>query len=268
MRHPIARAQKPFDLLFRMHYIHRTMGYGSGIEWTMATWNPLLGCTKYSDGCENCYAERIALQFQRKGIRNYENGFNLKLLPERLELPLRWKKPKLIFVDSMCDLFHGEVPLEYIEKVFDVMNRADRHLFQILTKRSKRMVELAPRLRWNSNIMMGITIESGKYRDRLDDLRQVPAKMKFLSIEPLIGPVGNLDLDGIDWVIVGGESGPRARIMEEAWVRGIRDLCRASGVAFWFKQQSEYGGIKREAVLDGKYYKEFPSLKMQKDLFG
>jgi protein gp37 len=244
------------------------MGYESGIEWTMATWNPLLGCTKYSDGCKNCYAERIALQFQRRGVRNYEDGFKLKLLPERLDMPLHWKKTKMIFVDSMCDLFHDGVPLEYIKRIFGVMKQADWHMFQILTKRSQRLLELAPHLEWHPNIMMGVTIESDKYRSRLDDLKQTAAKMKFLSIEPLIAPVEKLDLYGIDWVIVGGESGPDARPMSEAWVRDIRDWTIEQGKAFWYKQASEHGGTKRTAMLDEKYYKEFPKFKIGNDLFG
>lgn len=233
----------------------------SNIEWTNATWNPLVGCTKYSDGCVNCYAERIARMHQEQGVRGYENGFNLTLRPERLDIPLHWKKPRLIFVDSMCDLFHKDVPLEYIKRVFAIMKQADWHHYQILTKRAERMAELAPSLEWLPRIWAGATIESDKYRHRIDDLRQVPAKHKWLSLEPLLSPIPQLDLTGIDWVIAGGESGPNARPMEMEWVREIEKWTHEQGKAFWFKQTSEHGSSNDAPILDGKYYKEFPKFE-------
>ena len=236
------------------------MGQNSGIEWTNATWNPLVGCTQYSDGCKNCYAKPIAERFRQQGVKGYENGFKLTLRPDRLDIPLHWKKPKLIFVDSMCDLFHDDVPLEYIQKVFEVMKRADWHVYQILTKRSERMRELAPRLEWLPHIWAGVTIESDKYRGRIDDLRAVPAKHRWISLEPLLSPIDRLDLTGVEWVIAGGESGPNARPMELDWVRGIRDWTLPQGAAFWFKQTSEFYG-KTPPMLDGKYYKEFPNFE-------
>ncbi len=239
------------------------MAANSNLEWTDATWNPLVGCSKYSDGCQNCYAMPIAERLRDQGVAGYENGFKLTLRPERLEIPLHWKKPRLIFVDSMCDLFHDDVPLEYIRRVFDVMKRADWHIYTILTKRSKRLRELAPQLDWHPHIVMGVTIESDIYRDRLDDLKSVPAQTKYLSLEPLLGRIERLDLNGIDWVIAGGESGPNARPMDTDWVREIRDWTLAQGKAFWFKQYSEHGcrGNVPEPILDGKKYKQFPEFK-------
>lgn len=239
------------------------MAVNSNLEWTDATWNPIVGCTKYSDGCANCYAAPIAERLHAQGVRGYENGFRLTLRPERLEMPLHWAKPRLVFVDSMCDLFHADVPLEYIQRVFAIMKRVNWHVYTILTKRSERLRELAPHLEWLPNIVMGVTIESDKYRHRLDDLKAVPAQMKYLSLEPLLGPIERLDLSGIDWVIVGGESGPNARPMNPDWVRQIRDWTLAQGAAFWFKQYSEYGcvGNVPEPILDGKKYKQFPEFK-------
>ena len=239
------------------------MAQNSNLEWTYATWNPLVGCTKYSDGCKNCYAMPIAERLCEQGIKGYENGFKLTLRPERLELPLHWKKPRLIFVDSMCDLFHDDVPLEYIQKVFAIMKQANWHIYTILTKRSKRLRELAAYLEWQPNIVMGVTIESDKYRDRLDDLKAVPAYMRYLSLEPLLGQIERLDLTEIDWVIIGGESGPNARPMNTDWVREIRDWTLEQGKAFWFKQYSEHGclGNVPEPILDGEKYKQFPEFK-------
>ena len=242
------------------------MAHKSNLEWTDATWNPLVGCSKYSDGCANCYAMPIAERLREQGIKGYENGFKVTLRPERLELPLTWKKPRLIFVDSMCDLFHDDVPLEYIQKVFAIMKCADWHVYTILTKRSKRLRELAPRLECLPNIVIGVTIESDKYRDRLDDLKAVPAHMRYLSLEPLLGRVERLDLTGIDWVIAGGESGPSARLMDTDWVREIRDWTLEQDATFWFKQYSEYGchGNVPEPILDGEKYKQFPEFKLGK----
>jgi protein gp37 len=239
------------------------MAVNSNIEWTDATWNPLAGCSKYSDGCKNCYAMPIAERLRDQGVKGYENGFKLTLRPERLDMPLHWKKPRLIFVDSMCDLFHDDVPLEYIQKVFAVMKRANWHIYTILTKRSQRMRGLAPYLEWLPHIVAGVTIESDKYRSRLDDLKTVPAQMRYLSLEPLLGRIEKLDLTGIDWVIVGGESGTNARPMDEDWVREIRDWVLAQGKSFWFKQFSEYGrpGAVPPPILDGVEYKNFPKFK-------
>jgi protein gp37 len=239
------------------------MSEHSDLEWTDATWNPLVGCTKYSDGCKNCYAAPIAQRLREQGVAGYENGFKLTLRPERLEIPLHWRRPRLIFVDSMCDLFHDDLPLEYIQRVFATMKQADWHIYTILTKRSARMRELAPQLEWFPHIVAGVTIESYKYRQRLDDLKAVPAKMRYLSLEPLLGRIKRLDLTGIDWVIVGGESGSNARPMDTDWVREIRDWTLEQGKAFWFKQYSEHGchGAVPPPVLDGKIYKQFPEFQ-------
>ena len=239
------------------------MAVSSNLEWTDATWNPLVGCTKYSDGCANCYAAPIAERLCEQGVKGYENGFKLTLRPERLDIPLGWKKPKLIFVDSMCDLFHDNVPLEYIQQVFATMKKADWHIYTILTKRSARMRELSKHLEWPPHVVAGVTIESDKYRGRLDDLKAVPAQMKYLSLEPLLGRIERLDLTGIDWVIVGGESGANARPMNIDWVREIRDWTLAQGKAFWFKQYSGYGhpGNTPAPILDGETYKQFPEFK-------
>ena len=187
------------------------MAQGSGIEWTESTWNPVTGCTKVSPGCKHCYAERMAERLQAMGQPNYRDGFALTLQPHMLELPLRWKKPQTIFVNSMSDLFHPDVPLDYIQRVFDVMKRAHWHRFQVLTKRAERLAEVDAQLAWAPNIWMGVSVESDKYRGRIDDLRKTGARTKFLSLEPLLGPLRELDLHGMQWVIVGGESGPGAR---------------------------------------------------------
>lgn len=246
-----------------LNKLRKNMAIKSNIEWTQSTWNPLVGCTQCSDGCKNCYAKPIAERLQRDGVKGYENGFKLTLLPERLDIPLHWRKPRLIFVDSMCDLFHEDVPLEYIQKVFVIMKQANWHNYTILTKRSQRLRELAPYLDWQPNITMGVTIESDKYRYRLNDLKSVPAKTKYLSLEPLIGKIERLDLFDIDWVIVGGESGFNARQMDTNWVREICDWTKEQGKAFWFKQYSEYKCYKNATppILDGKEWKEFPKFK-------
>ncbi len=230
----------------------------STIEWTEATWNPVTGCNKLSPGCKNCYAERMAKRLKAMGQRNYRNGFKLTLQPHMLELPLRWKKPQTIFVNSMSDLFHKDVPLDYIQQVFDVMSRAHWHRFQVLTKRADRLEELSPYLNWAPNIWMGVSVESEKYVDRIDYLRRTGAKTKFLSLEPLLGPLNDLDLSGIDWAIVGGESGFGARPMLVDWVTSIRDQCLDAGVAFFFKQ---WGGVQKKRngrTLDNRTWDDMP----------
>lgn len=234
------------------------MAQGSEIEWTESTWNPVTGCTKVSPGCKFCYAERMAERLQAMGQPNYLNGFNLTLQPHMLELPLRWKKPQKIFVNSMSDLFHEDVPLEYIERVFDVMNQADWHVFQILTKRANRLENVGKSLKWTANIWMGVSIESEDYIDRIDNLRKTGAYIKFLSLEPLLGPLAGLDLTGIDWVIVGGESGPNARPMDLPWVLDIKSQCQKAKVAFFFKQ---WGGVQKKKsgrTLAGRTWDEMP----------
>jgi protein gp37 len=232
------------------------MGAKSTIEWTEATWNPVTGCTKISPGCNNCYAERLALRLRAMGQPNY--SFALTMQPHMLDLPLRWKTPQTIFVNSMSDLFHRDVDTDYIMRVFDVMNRASHHRFQVLTKRSQRLMRLSPRLTWTPNIWMGVSVENETYTFRMDHLRETEAHVKFLSLEPLLGPLPQLDLGGIDWVIVGGESGPGARPMERTWVRSIRAQCRGARVPFFFKQ---WGGVNKKATgrhLDGKLYNDLP----------
>lgn len=234
------------------------MGTKSSIEWTESTWNPVTGCTKISPGCDNCYAERLALRLRAMGQPNYRNGFALTVQPHMLDLPLRWKTPQTIFVNSMSDLFHRDVPTDYIMRVFEVMNEASHHRFQVLTKRSQRLMRLSPRLTWTPNIWMGVSVENETYTFRIDHLRETEAHVKFLSLEPLLGPLPHLDLGGIDWVIVGGESGPGARPMERTWVRSIRAQCRGARVPFFFKQ---WGGVNKKATgrhLDGKLYNDLP----------
>jgi protein gp37 len=234
------------------------MGQASTIEWTESTWNPLTGCTKISPGCKHCYAERMALRLKAMGQPNYAKGFDLALHESALELPLKWKKPQTIFVNSMSDLFHKDVPLDFILKTFDVMRRADRHNFQVLTKRSERLLELSPILPWRSHIWMGVSVETLKYTHRIDHLRQTGAMVKFLSLEPLLGPLPGLNLEGIDWVIVGGESGPGARPMDPAWVTEIRDQCLNARVPFFFKQ---WGGTRKKKAgreLEGRTWDEMP----------
>ncbi len=235
------------------------MAQGSGIEWTESTWNPVTGCTKISPGCKHCYAERMAERLRTMGQQNYRNGFTLTLQPHMLELPLRWKKPQRVFVNSMSDLFHKDVPLAYINRVFDVMRRAHWHRFQVLTKRSERLAELNPKLEWAPNIWMGVSVESDKHRSRVDDLRSINSLVKFLSLEPLLGPLPNLNLNSIDWVIVGGESGPDARPMDPDWATDLRDQCRRLKVPFFFKQWG--GKNKKQAgrILEGRTWDQMPS---------
>ena len=235
------------------------MATNSPIEWTDATWNPVTGCSKISPGCKHCYAEKMANRLKAMGQANYRNGFELTLQPQMLELPLHWKTPKRIFVNSMSDLFHVDVPLSYIQDVFDVMRKAHWHQFQVLTKRAERIEDLNAKLKWESNIWMGVSVENEKYAYRIDHLRKTEAHLKFLSIEPLIGPVGRLNLRGIDWVIVGGESGPSARPMDAEWVTEIRDQCLKASVAFFFKQ---WGGVQKKKTgrtIDGRTWDEMPA---------
>lgn len=235
------------------------MGANTSIEWTEATWNPVTGCTKVSIGCERCYAERMALRLQGMGQPNYARAFEVTLHPHALRLPLTWKKPRMIFVNSMSDLFHQEVSLDFIQKVFDVMRRAHRHTYQILTKRSKRLAELDAHLDWSPHIWMGVTVERSDCAFRIEHLRRTRAHVKFLSLEPLLGPMPDLDLKGIDWVVVGGESGPGARPMKPDWVTDIRDQCLAPKVPFFFKQ---WGGVNKKKAgrrLEGRIHDEMPS---------
>ena len=235
------------------------MSFHSHIEWTESTWNPATGCTKVSLGCKHCYAERFAKRLKAQGHPLYRNGFEPTVHPEVLDVPLRWKSPRLVFVCSMGDLFHEKVPDSFVKEVFSVMNRADRHIFQVLTKRSERLLALADSLTWTDNIWAGVTVEAAAYLKRLEHLRQVPARVRFVSFEPLLGPIHELDLHGIDWVIVGGESGPGARPMKPDWVRRIRDTCVSQGVAFFFKQ---WGGVRRKErgrLLDGKLWDQMPA---------
>lgn len=230
----------------------------SSIEWTEATWNPVTGCDKISPGCKFCYAERLAFRLKAMGQANYRNGFELTLQPTMLEKPLSWKKPQVIFVNSMSDLFHKDIPEYYIQQVFDVMRRAHWHQFQVLTKRADRLEELSPSIDWPANVWMGVSVESEKYLSRIDHLRRTGAKTKFLSLEPLIGPLPNMNLEGIHWAIVGGESGPGCRPMSEVWALDIRDQCKKAKVPFFFKQ---WGGVNKKRAgreLEGKLYNEMP----------
>jgi protein gp37 len=231
----------------------------SSIEWTDATWNPVTGCTKVSQGCKHCYAQRFAERFRGVPGHPFEQGFDLKLWPERLGLPLTWKDPKRIFVNSMSDLYHPGVPIDFIEGVFRTMNRARWHSFQVLTKRAERIAALGDTLPWSSNIWQGVSVEDERVTGRIELLRSVPAHVRFLSLEPLIGPLDNLNLEGIHWVIVGGESGPKARPMRREWVTRIRDQCRRDSVPFFFKQ---WGGVRKAVsgrLLDGRTWDQLPA---------
>jgi protein gp37 len=234
------------------------MAAQTSIEWTDATWNPATGCTRISEGCARCYAERMAKRLKAMGTPHYRRGFKLTLHEDALDLPLGWKRPQAIFVNSMSDLFHEDVPEDFILRVFDVMRRANRHVFQVLTKRSERLLELDALLDWAPNVWMGVTVENDGYLRRLDDLRATGARVKFVSFEPLLGPVPGATVRGLDWVIVGGESGPGARPMESEWARDVRDRCRRAGVPFFFKQ---WGGVNKKKagrMLDGRTWDERP----------
>jgi protein gp37 len=234
------------------------VGINSKIEWTHVTWNPVTGCSKVSQGCKHCYAERLASRLQNMGVQKYQNGFSVTLHKDAVELPLRWKYPRIIFVNSMSDLFHENIPFEFIKKVFSTMERSPQHIFQILTKRSNRLSELASKLPWPNNIWMGVSVESSKVIDRVFDLQEVPAHIRFLSCEPLIGEINGLPLQSIQWVIVGGESGPKARPMKKEWVLSILEQCREADVPFFFKQ---WGGVRKDLTgrkLNGRTYDEIP----------
>ncbi len=233
----------------------------SHIEWTEATWNPVTGCSKVSAGCKNCYAERMAKRLFAMGSSRYAEGFSVKLQNDLIDAPKAWRTPKVIFVNSMSDLFHEKVPLKFIQQVFATMRACPQHTFQILTKRSARLLELSPHLDWAPNVWMGVSVEDCRVVHRVRDLQRVPAAVRFLSLEPLIGAVGELPLEGIDWAIVGGESGPKAREMKIEWVREIFRQCRKANTAFFFKQ---WGGVRKHLTgreLAGKTYDEMPTPK-------
>ena len=230
----------------------------SSIEWTEMTWNPTTGCSKISAGCKFCYAELMTKRLKAMGQEKYKDGFKVRVHPESLDIPYTWKKSKTVFVNSMSDLFHDQVPLEFIQKVFEVMNNCPQHNFQVLTKRADRLFNLHKYLNWTSNVWMGVSIENERVINRIDFLRGTNARLKFLSCEPLIGPLPNMNLENIDWVIVGGESGAKARQMNESWVWDIRQQCQEAGVAFFFKQ---WGGVQKSKagrILGGRTYDEMP----------
>ena len=236
------------------------MAQATKIEWTEATWNPVTGCDQVSPGCAHCYAKSFAERWRGIPGHHYEQGFELRLWPERLEQPLRWRRPRTIFVNSMSDLFHEQVALAFIERVFDVMVAAPQHTFQILTKRHQRLVEVASSLPWPPNVWMGVSVENRRFVGRADYLREVPAAVRFISAEPLLGPLEGLDLSGIDWLIAGGESGHHHRGVRAEWIRDLRDRCAAEDVAFFFKQ---WGGRTPKAggrVLDGRTWDDRPPL--------
>lgn len=236
------------------------MATNSKIEWTEKTWNPVTGCTKISQGCKHCYAHRMAKRLKAMGNVRYLNEFQLTLHLDLIDTPKKWKKPSVVFVNSMSDLFHKDVPLEFIQQVFKTMNECPQHTFQVLTKRSGRLKQIAHKLPWTENIWMGVSVENEKVTHRISDLVETPARVKFLSLEPLLGPLGNLSLRGIDWAIVGGESGPKARPMEKAWVNSILMQCRANRVQFFFKQ---WGGVRKHVTgreLNGRTYDEMPKV--------
>ena len=234
------------------------MAANSNIEWTEHTWNPITGCLKVSQGCKHCYAERMARRLKAMGSARYVNGFEPTLHHDLVDAPRQWKKPRLVFVNSMSDLFQVDAPVEFIQAVFETMRETPQHTYQILTKRSERLRELAPRLPWPDNVWMGVSVEDERVRTRIDDLRAVPARVRFLSCEPLIGPLRKLSLSGLHWVIVGGESGPGARPMQRGWVESLREQCSSAGVPFFFKQ---WGGVRKDLTgrqLDGRTYDEMP----------
>jgi protein gp37 len=232
----------------------------SSIEWTEMTWNPVTGCTKVSQGCKRCYAERMAKRLTAMGSDRYRNGFKVTLHPDLLDVPKRWRQPRVVFVNSMSDLFHEDIPLDYIQRVFATMRDCPQHTFQVLTKRSERLAELAGQLPWPRNVWMGVSVEDARVISRIRDLSSTPAAVRFLSLEPLIGPLHELPLSGIHWVIVGGESGPRARPMRKEWVDSIYRQCRDARVPFFFKQ---WGGVRKDLTgreFHGRTFNEMPSI--------
>jgi protein gp37 len=237
------------------------MAAKSQIEWTDMTWNPVTGCTKISQGCKNCYAERMAKRLQAMGVERYHNGFEVTLHEDLLDAPLRWLKPRMVFVNSMSDLFHEAVPDEFIARVFRTMERCPQHTFQVLTKRSKRLADISADLPWPDNVWMGVSVENEDVIFRIRDLQRVPAKIRFLSCEPLLGSLDDLPLKGIHWVIVGGESGPGARPIQERWVLSILEQCETQDVPFFFKQ---WGGVRKHIagrLLNNRTYDEFPEVQ-------
>lgn len=238
----------------------------SSIEWTEMTWNPTTGCDKISAGCKYCYAEIMSKRLQSMGVEKYKDNFEVRTHEEALNIPYTWKHSKVVFVNSMSDLFHKEVSLDFIKKVFHVMNDNPQHVFQILTKRAERLFELHTELKWTHNIWMGVSVENDKVKSRIDFLRQTNARVKFLSLEPLIGPLKSLNLEGIDWVIVGGESGHKPRPMKSDWVLDIQEQCESNNVAFFFKQ---WGGKNKKAagrILNGRTYDEMPEIELQQSV--
>lgn len=236
------------------------MAYNSSIEWTQSSWNPVTGCTKISEGCANCYAERMACRLKAMGQKNYVNGFDLTVHEEMFDLPLSWKKPQIIFVNSMSDLFHESLPFTVIDRLFKTMNNCPWHTFQILTKRADLLSEYSRHLTWTNNIWMGVTVESNRHIERIDHLRKTDAALKFISFEPLISEIGNFNCSNIDWVIVGGESGPGCRPVLKEWVENICDLCVSNSIPFFFKQ---WGGVRKKKngrILNNKVWDEMPQL--------
>lgn len=234
------------------------MAAGSKIEWTEATWNPVTGCDKVSAGCKNCYAERMAMRLQKMGSDNYRDGFKVRCHPHMLDRPRAWKKPRTVFVNSMSDLFHEEVPIGFVQRVLETVHSCPQHRFQALTKRPDRVIAIQDQLDWPDNLWMGVSVEDERVAHRIDALRMFNSPVRFLSLEPLLGPLPDLNLDGVHWVIVGGESGPGARPCREEWVTDLRDQCRRARVAFFFKQ---WGGVRKHTTgrkIDGIEYSEFP----------
>lgn len=238
------------------------MSNNSNIEWTEATWNPMTGCTKISAGCQNCYAEKLAIRLHAMGVKNYANKFQLTLHEKALDIPKKWKKPRFIFVNSMSDLFHEDIPFDFIEKVFNVMNECSQHTFQILTKRSNNMLRLSNKLKLTDNIWLGVTVENNSSIYRIKDLLQTKAKIKFVSFEPLLTPLPELNTCGIDWAIVGGESGVNARPMQKEWVLDIKSKCLKSNTAFFFKQWGGTNKKKNGRILEGKIWNAMPEYAM------
>nr|WP_111308851.1 phage Gp37/Gp68 family protein [Confluentibacter sediminis] len=230
----------------------------SSIEWTGSVWNPVVGCDKVSKGCKFCYAEVMAKRLKAMGNVRYPNGFQLTMHWDKIDEPRKWKKGKVIFVNSMSDLFHEDVPLEFIQKVFKTMNETPQHIYQILTKRSKRLADISHLLTWSDNIWMGVSVEDYLVMPRIDDLKKCGAQTKFISAEPLLGPLHNMDLSEIDWVIAGGESGFKARPIEKEWVLDIKEQCKTYDVAFFFKQWGGKNKKKAGNLLDGKKYEAYP----------